>query len=74
MKEFVEAQTGLEVRSPRAVTGGRLPVALPAGRDEPGANILAAGGHGPPDKNLMGYGRPWIKFLAREAKKMQKFY
>jgi hypothetical protein len=47
----------LEVSSPRAVTGG------------PGGNILVAGGNGPPDKNLTGCCRPWIKFSACEAKK-----
>jgi hypothetical protein len=53
-----------------------LPVALPApraARNGPGANILAAGGHGPPEKNLTGYGRPWIKILAREAKKYKNY-
>jgi hypothetical protein len=44
-----------------------LPVALSAGRAGPGANILFAGRHGPPDKSLTGRSRPWIKFSAREA-------
>ncbi len=48
----------LDVSSPRAVTG--RPVA-PSPVREPGragGNILAAGGHWPPDKSLTGRSRP----------------
>jgi hypothetical protein len=70
----------LEVRSPRSVTGG--PVAPTPDRalgragpgwSGPGGNYLAAGGHGPPDKSLMGRGRPWIKFSAKNTKIILKF-